>query len=177
MPLVKYSESLKIKIVEYVLNGYNQQDISKILGIHYNTLTRWVSRDSKLKESMKQAKILHMKNSLERGLTKLAAGVTTQETIEQREYLDDTEEDKPIKVKTTIKTIEHAPCTKAVQILAQKYDKELASAKEIHNIEGGNALTLNINTSGMSLRELQEMNNNNPLGTQVIETTSKELDE
>ena len=65
-------------------------------------------------------------------------------------------------IKVTKKTKKLAPNEKAMQILAKKYHKELAVDSDI--VDTQSQVNININTSDMSLRELQQVNAGSPLG-------------
>ena len=162
MGIVRYNFEVRLKLIELSLRGLNNTDIAKVLGVHPLTISRWRKKDSKLDQIMTNNRLEAMRTTLESGLLKLSSGSTLEEQTIEEAYID--ENNKAIKKIKKIKEI--PPSEKAIEILARKYDKELSKSGNI--IEGSGALNININTSGMSLRELQDMNSSNPLGEQLV---------
>lgn len=148
--ILKYDSKTRVEIIRLAVDEHKSYyEISRLLGIHRNTLSRWLDR-YKIRDLIDELKAEKYKVAIETGLSKLAAGAKTSEVT--KEYLTEDEFGQPIKV--TEKLREQAPDPKAIQILAQKYEKIYSDGKVT---DKGNAahLSININNSGMTLRELQ----------------------
>jgi len=165
--VIRFDATVRSRIVELYSMSYSLASIASSLGIHRNTLTRWIKKHN-LQSVLEESERIMMQGTIKRGLKALSEGATASET--QKEYIIEGAEGQTVKVTEKIRIL--APNEKAIQILAQKYDKTFS---KIDLIDTDNAkVSININTSQMSQRELQAISTASPLG--VIETTGIEID-
>lgn len=180
----KYDNLTMSRIIELFGSGYSIVEIATLLGVHRNTVDRWIKRYN-LKPLMVKSRTELAQGVIERALRSLSEGAKSEEIIEEYVKEVDTgkldEDGKPIisTVKVTKKMKQLAPDAKALEIYSRKHEKDFAQ-KDVHNIEGittNNILIANgINTSDMTLRDIQKhrIASANPLD--VVETTSSEVD-
>lgn len=174
--MVKYNIDVRVKCIELASKGYTIDDVCNVVGINKATIYRWFKKDCKFEESYRKAFSIAIGEMIETNLIKLANGVTRSEVSE--EYLDTNRVDsngEPIVVKVKSKKTIEAPNLKANTTLAKKYHKEYAERLEESNNDSVTNI-LNVNTSDMNLRDLQELTKSSPLGD-IIETTGKTLDD
>ena len=157
----KYDSAMRSRIIELASLGYSDTSISTMIGVARSTLSRWITR-YELRAAMDQAETDLASDTIKRGLAALSSGAKATETIEEyNEFYDSGELDKDGKPimnikKITRKTKQLAPNEKALEIYARKYAPKFA-AKDVAALESKSSiLTLNVNHSGMSQRELQE---------------------
>jgi len=155
--VVKYSPVYRSEILRLYAIGHTRLEIGELLGVHRNTITYWINK-YKLSDLMERYKSEAIHGVIEQGLRNLAIGATSSEVT--KEYMEEDEEGKMIKV--TKKTKKSNPNEKAMQILAKKYHKEIAADSDI--VDTQSQVNININTSDMSLRELQQVSTASPLG-------------
>lgn len=154
---MKYDVKKAKNIIELYGEGCSLIEISKLLNISRMTLNRWI-KNYKLQSLMDKERGERVKHSLRHALVKLATGDYEEGEV-TREYIEE-EGSKTIKV--TEKLRKFRPDSKAITILARAYDKELLDSNEDSPNSG---IILNVNTSTMSLRELQNSSrNDSPLG-------------
>ena len=72
-------------------------------------------------------------------------------------------------VKVTAKTKVDKPCQKSAVILARKYDKDLSDA--IKSDTSHPSINIGFNANTLSLRELQEISNESPLGSIALDAS------
>lgn len=164
----KYSLEVRSELIRLYSEGNTVSDCGLIMGLSLSTLNYWI-RKHKLMPVMLEFKAINIKGILERGLLKTAnGGLSSEITKEYTEVIKvDGEDDKVIKVTEKIKV--DKPCSKAIQILSKKYHKELAVDSDI--VDTTSQVNININTSDMSLRELQQVSAVSPLGD-IIDASS-----
>tara|TARA_R110000744_G_scaffold94093_3_gene181648 strand:+ start:2161 stop:2712 length:552 start_codon:yes stop_codon:yes gene_type:complete len=144
----KYSASLRVEAIKLAMEGHTYAKIAYLLGIASTTLDRYRNRDEVFNRILKESRQVGMKNIIDDGLTALAKGTKREETTD--EYITEDDNGKPIKRK--VRTIQDAPNVKALEVLSRKYAKEYTQEE---HIEVTNNI-LSVDTSGMSLREVQE---------------------
>jgi len=162
MAAKKYDGAVGSRIVELASLGYSLADSANLLNVHRNTLTRWIKKFD-LTSRMASAETDLMRSTIKRGLKALSEGASSTETI--RETIEDDGEGNIVKVTEKVRRL--APNEKAIQILAQRYAKEF-SKSELEEI--GKTLNISLNTSNMSIRELNAVPS--PLGS--IDISRKE---
>ena len=164
---LKFDNVLKSRILELASLSYSTTDIAKLLDIHRMTLHRWIVKH-KLKDLMNNAEEEVMRSTIKRGLVALSQGATSQETT--KEFLSEDAMGQVVKTTERIKI--DAPNHKAIQILSQKYDKAFQVNAVDH--EPSSSLTLNVNMSGYTMRELQCVKS--PLGS-IVDAESQVVDD
>jgi transposase-like protein len=157
MKIIKYDATMRIEAIKLATQGRTLLEIAVLLGIHRNTLRSWRTKDVKLATIMDEARKEGMQHIIDKGLTQLATGSKREEQTDEYET-SKTINGKEIPVKRKVRTIVDAPSAKALEILARRYAKEYTQDEvEItHN-------TMNINTSAMSLREVQDAMRKSPI--------------
>ena len=155
----KFDQIVMSRIIEMASLGYSKTEIALTLGVHRNTLCRWIQR-YELKDAMNQAENDLAQGTIKRALRQLAEGGESKETVTQ--YVETGEDGVERQITQRVK--KDAPSHKAVEIYARRYDKSFAPSQVA--IDTPSQLTLNVNTSAMSLRDLQSLHaeSNNPLG-------------
>lgn len=159
MTIIKYDSAIRSRLLELSALGYTYGDMARLLGVHRNTITRWIARDN-LADEMLKVKRESIVSALEQGLLRLAKGAETTETI--KEYTDEATGER---VTEKIRII--APSEKAIQILAQKYEKIFAATSNDAESQSTPLVTINV-----PLRELQ---GDSPLGS-VLDAEYHEVD-
>lgn len=170
--MIKYNAITRSLIIELSALGYSMSAIADRVGVHRNTISNWIERDSRLKELISNRTNESLRESVLLGLHKLSKGAKnetiTKEYIDYRkdkdgEYLlDDNDEKIPVKIKKSTTTL--PPNVKAIEILARQHAKEYDK-----DIIETNSSIINIDTSGMSMREIQTMMSDSPLGANRLE--------
>lgn len=153
--IVKFNDVVASRIIELSSLGYSPTEVSKLLNVSRTTLWRWIKRHD-LEERMQLAESDMMKGAIKRGLVALSEGAKSTDMT--KEYVSE-ENGQIVKVTEKIRTL--APNEKAIQILSQKYDKVFSQA-EITDDSNNSKVSININTSAMTIRELQAIPS--PLG-------------
>ena len=150
------------QIKDFYILGYPVREIAVLLDLHPQTLYRHLKLNPKIKEKMDELKNERFQGVIERGLSELAQGTKTEEVTEYWEEVN--EQGEKVKKSKTTKTL--APNVKALQVLAQKYDK-VFSKEQINQIN--NLLITTDNT--VSMREILDYRNSkdNPLNKGDIE--------
>jgi IS30 family transposase len=167
--ITKYSFEVRSRVLELAYKGYTTNEIVDLIGVSRNTFERWLKKDERFKKALVKIRAKMTRSVIETSLGKLAQGVEVREVID--EYY--TENSSGEKVKRIVKTKQLPPNEKAIQILAQKYDAKFANNS--NNLESNkNRIDININTSGMNLRELQENTKSSPLGAIEVDYTEIE---
>jgi len=164
----KFDNVTMSRMVELSSLGYSRTEIAQTLGVHRNTITRWVNRYN-LEETMRQAEYDLAQGTIKRALRQLAEGGESIETVTHHTETDDNGVERQV----TTRVKKDAPSHKAVEIYARRYDKSFT--QDVIDDTKNQVLTLNVNHSAMSLRELQQdaVHNNNPLG--ALDTTCHEV--
>lgn len=151
--------ALKVaECIELVKKGYNVKTIAKMMGISEQTLMNWQHKYPKFKELVKEARSDSAKECIEVGLRQLATGSKDSTVVHKHvgtkiakvydEEADEmVEKHVAVEITETIKT--KAPDSKALEILARKYDKEFIGEAE------DKAVTINL-LEGFTMRDLQE---------------------
>ena len=152
MPYItKFDGNTVNRMIALVESGHNFTEVCSLLGFSRVALYRFLNKHPKLKEKMMTIRQDYMAGKIHKNMERIAEGVEVVETI--REYLEDGKDGKVIKVTEKVRTI--PPCLKANQQLAKKYDIDLTDGKVTDNTNDAKHLSININNSGMTLRELQ----------------------
>lgn len=171
MPLIKYDNVLRSRIIELCLKGCTDYAISVVLGISVRTLYRWKNTKDNLKDDMLKARQLSAQEIIINSTRKLAQGSKVEEVVE--EYLDTTNPDNPKKIKRTIKEV--LPDQKAIETLAKIYAPEYAKES---SSESDSTVNVSVDFSGMSFADLLEYNKkNNPLDIEVNDFKRLEEDD
>lgn len=146
------------QVKEFYILGYTINDIAELMEMHPQTLYRFLKNNPGIKEKMDKLKNERFQGIIERGLAELATGTQTEDITELWE--EENEEGVKVKKSRTIKKL--APNVKAIQVLAQKYNK-IFSKSELSQIN--NLLITSENT--VSMRELLEYreSKDNPLNS------------
>lgn len=177
--MIRYDAKSRSACLELVAKGYTYREVAKLIGIGTATLSRWRLRDDKFNEAMIETRSKAIREVIDVGLFKLASGIRKEEITEEwLENREDTKgEERVVKIKR--KVIELPPDSKAIEILSRQHAKEYTDkgdeAKSVTNI-------LNYNTSGYSLRELQEDLKNSPIEVsdindlEYVETTGANVE-
>ena len=175
LSIFRYDLKMKSRILELISSGYSLPETAKLIGVSYHSLMRWRKLDKSLKPLMKKAKSDGMNRAINVGLYKLAKGLKVEDyTIEYTEVRKDRFNEiirdidgNPSIQKVRKTTHNLAPNVKAIEILARKYAKEFVKSDDDR---GEVMLNLTLDTGGMSIRELQELNTkSNPLDKECIE--------
>ncbi len=154
----KWNLEIRASIIKLYSECFNICDIANILGISLSTLNYWIKK-YELKPIMEQFRNETISSTITRSLLKNANGGENSEIT--KEYVQEDANGTLIKVTEKIKI--DKPCHKSAQILARKFEKELSDSN--NNISDTNSISINIDTSRMSLRELQAIDS--PLGSVV----------
>ena len=170
MPIIKYDSAICSRILELYALGKSITEIAKLLRVQRMTIYRWIKKhelqpimDKLLKDNEIQA--------INTGLQALAKGA--ESTDIKREYIDNSNPDKLVKITETIR--KDKPDVKAMQILARKHDL-IVSDLEDNESDSKRMVLLGIaNTSTMSQRELQEHSAVSPLGS-IVDVEYSEVD-
>ena len=157
----KYNSGLRVDAIRLASEGHTYSKIARLLGIASTTLDRYRKRDPIFDKILRESRQIGMKNIIDVGLTKLAKGSKREEVTD--EYIIKGDNDNPT-IKRKVRTIQDAPNAKALEILSRKYAKEYTSDDVIEITNN----TLNIDTSSMTLREVQDAMRLSP-----IEASSK----
>lgn len=176
----KFNFKIKADILSLAREGYSNRQSAEIIGVSLRTFQYWVTKYN-LSELIEQEKSDSAKNLIEIGLRRLASGAedhiqkdkfvthrvikkTCEETGEEIETIIPVEREITKKVK--------APDSKAIEILARKYDKSFAE-KDSKGIE----LNLNPILEGFTGRDLQESLKHNPIDLHsVVDAEFTEID-
>lgn len=152
----KFNNEMRCRLLEYASLGYNLTECAKLMGVHRNTLTRWI-KNNDLQRHIDDIEQDLMRGTIKRGLIALAEGVKIEE--EQIKSIESDDAGKPIEITRRVKNM--PPSEKAIQILAAHYDKRFGAASSDSEHK---SITHDINVNIMSQRELAELRQLNPLG-------------
>ena len=116
---------LEREAVRLYAKGYNMTEIARFLGLHNNTLSIWKSRNKLFAKALKDCRKHYARGVVEKGLYKLAEGVTTTE--EREEFYTEREIDgELVKCKVNRVVKNNAPDIKALHTIAKCYVPELS---------------------------------------------------
>lgn len=175
----KYNARYKADIIGLYAEGYSLDRIAELCGISRMTLHHWIKK-YELREEMDARRSGLAKECIEVGLRKLAKGAKEENRVEKFVFYrkatrleiqeDGTEEEveymQPVEATRKIKV--HIPESKAIEILARKYHKELDPKSEERDF------TEKLLES-FTMRELQEAKANNPIDQAAIEVEGFEV--
>jgi len=161
--ITKYNSNTRSFIIKELGNGSSRVSVANQLGISIHTLNRWCSI-YKLQQYIDKERSNSISEAIEQGLLELSKGYETTEVTKEyikKEIDPDTNED--IEIKYKVKKYRVSPNMKAIQVLANKYNKDFGN-KESKEF---NFNILNVDSDSMSLRELQELSN--PIETYEVD--------
>jgi transposase-like protein len=147
---LKFDVILLSRILELYANGQTRSNMASLLGIHRQTLLRWIKKHN-IEQEFDRIDYELSTSAIKRGLLSRAEGSETRQVI--TEYL--VEREDGVMVKTTETIRKEAPCAKAIQILARQYASTFSDLKDSDTVSDAKQILGAINYSAMSLRELQ----------------------
>ena len=165
--ITKFNNTMRSQLLEYASLGYNLMECAKLLGVHRNTLTRWIAKYD-LQQHLDDIERDLMQGTIKRGLIALAEGVKIEETTIK--FIEDDDAGRPIEKTQRVKNM--PPSEKAIQILASHYDKRFGSALDNDSKQH---VTHDINVNIMSQRELAELRQLNVLDAECRELEASDI--
>lgn len=153
---MKYSTEVRVKLLDMVKQGNSNSFIATYFDVSEATISRWIGKYN-LRPIIKEIKANRLSDVIEDSLIELTKGHDSTEITKEYTKIEtcpDTGDDIHIKYK--VKKVRIAPNVKALQILANKYNKDFGQKDNSNEF---NVNILNVDSNAMTLRELQEYGN------------------
>jgi transposase len=159
MPNIKkYDNSTRLAIIDYYSKGLKVYQIAERLGVHRNTVTKWIMKEN-LKPIMEEAKKEYLSGKTLDGTIKLVEGAKSYKRTKR--YNSDGE-----CVEILEEERQEIPDLKAIQLLARICNIELSDIAK--NTDSNGNILINtdmLDGAKITIRDIQLYNkNNNPLG-------------